>query len=984
MFLPLFLFTVALTILLVMVIVFKCKSKTKESFTETDDLNAILLQIENNNDILANHDAKLRTFYNSYYDGDTIDAMMSEERASIAAVNKSMEDRYGRMQGMLGDFVTKADADAKFVTVNDMERKMSPYMTSLEANVAFEKNMNAMNDVFYKGETASSSFLTKGEYAEHQQMLASVDSKVDLVKQRTDELKSALDNLVRLEQVEGVYLPLSDFDQMRENISHLRSKIDQVDGRISESRTLYDLTQNVMDVRFKSYQDKIDLVGQQNENIRQFLMNDYSPSESSNFVFQHDMDRLTGEVRVLEEQLTQRDDRVDNMERKLLNMTHEVCVGQECMNHGDFKDLKEVTRYFKTQYKGDRDAMKVLQEEMDKDQVEIGTLRSQLLEEIQLREQLVARYNAQLDEVRARLKSDNDAIASRYQGIIKGLREERDSIKTKLNDFISSSAQASQGNNAIVGELQGKILQLEQTVAQVQYDKGELQKRLDSLVDAYEDENGGFQRRLRAKDAIIFDLNARLGSAMKLLTSNQLVMQEQTRNLTSINKELADAKGSITNLRTRNRDLEGDTSRLSQMVATIQGSVSSLNAELQNCNTEKSLRIPLDQHNLVKQDLQACNTDKQTNYVSTAALNGTFVSRDQHDSEIDACRKDKQDNYVARYLVDAQYVLRDDYDRLKRDIGDPTKYVSAENVAQNYKTKADYQNLVMEYANDYVRRSMYDEEMRKARLCETDRNKYYQHIDTINANYISNHAHQIAINNEKDICTVEKNRDYVTMDRWTQSRHDLNSCENEKTRDYVTKVEYNAMEQKLNTCESSKYSGYMSKEYVDQEYFTKAKCNKDLLLCHAEHKQDKDTNYYTHKYVDVNFVDKQTYNADIDKQNKNCASEKNALIQSHNTTIATDYLKKKDIDKTYVLRTEYSKLEKSENKTKSDLTNCKNDKAESDSKAQKIANATRNGIHMQNVPISRLLDYASDNFCGADFGNLECPTGKQCVDNKCR
>ena len=986
-------FIIAVLVAAAMVVALACyllyyRQPKKETFVEpipsdqcydvrvVDELYDVVVR---NNGEIEKQSGALRSFYDTFYSSDHVDKIVGSARGEVDSYHDQVRHNIKKVKEQLGGYVTNEYAQ-NFVKKDDFALQLLPLLKQPQIDLAFEQQLHSLDTLFYKADRATTEFVTQEQYAAYEGKVQDVDAKFGTVQQQLAQLRLLLDTLERKENIEGAYVEVDEFNRMTERVNEYRKKIEAVEEAIRDSMNVYNASKKTMDARFQEVTQRINDINTQQGNIRTFLTSQYDKDTEQKFVFQHDFQRLDGDVNVLEEQVAVADRRLDNFETKLLAMNAEMCVGGECMQYGDFKDLKSLAQLFRSNYKKEREMVGDLQTEMIEDERQLIELQGKLAKEVATREELTARHDAEVEAIRAKVAKDNETLSDRYNSIIRNLERQKDELKKTLTDHIDKNANAMQDNTKVVTDLQRKIATLEGQVTSTMFDKNELERRLNALVSAYDDENGGYRKLMNSKEKSIHDLQAQVDSATSLLARNQLVLEERVQELSIINEKLSSANASINSLTQRNANLAVDHVRMAALLEMTQGQMTSLDADLKQCNTDRLTRIDQTTYQQSQTMLTACDDDRKNNYVSKGNVGLNYVQRQEHNTLLQQCNDDKRDNYVAKGLLATDYVTRDKYDALDADTKNPQKFLKADYVWSNYISNADFQEQIKEYSNGYVRRAMFENKEREAQSCVADKNNNYVHRDVVSSNYLATSKHAELLQQQQKACDDDKIRNYVTVAQNVVVKDEVQACERDKKDNYVTRKAYEEQVSATRTCESDRSTNYIPKVFVENNYKTNQVHMDALVALNQQHAQDTTKNYWAKAYVATNYKTVKEYDDMALEKAQQCAGEKSEMQVEFNKVLENDYWSRSYVANNFVGNNVHQGVVNQLDMTQTDLGSLQTTVSTMNAEMSKFNNAANMAltINGQTVKMNDIVSSAGQGRCGPQFYGLQCPTDKSC------
>lgn len=834
----------------------------KEHFSTTcyDEvvIDELVDNINKNNIILDKHGNYVKHFANNYYKADEIDQIMSSDRTDMNYFESSVNGTLNRYRDQMSKFATHEIVDEQFLKKDAFEKSLLPYAKQSDLKNEIEMHSHNVDSMFYRKNLADDTFLKMGDINAFYASVANVDTNIDIYTNTLKSIQNSLQNYETKDNIKGTYVLISDFDKVKDKIHDYKSELNTIQGIIDDSQLLYDASKKTILSRFDAFYRDLDNVRQQQLRIQGFLKNENNKINTEQiFAYQQDFAILQGDVDVIEESTKYIDGRVDDVEKKLINMGKEICVGGECLQYADMKDMKSMVNLFRSTYEQEKELLENMQVDMASYKNEMALLQQKLTTEISIREDMMKSHAADLEQLRTKMSNDNDSLSASYQSMINRLMKEKSEFEESTKSYINQSTETINDRNAKVNEMQEVIDKMEDQLKRLNGEKETISKRLNELVRAYEDENGGYYVRMQEKNEMIKKLQKSIDNASSLISQNDLALEQVKLDLQSMTNNYNTCKSDLSENTTKLTNAKDDVERISILLQNAQAGNGTLQEELTSCNIEKANRFTKQAYDLVQQDLLQCNKEKNNDYIPRLLIESSYMLINDHETKLGNCELDKKNNYLHLNLVNKEYVPVDKYLLLRKEIDDPKKYMTTQYVMNNYKSNAQYQDIASKYATECVSVNLINTEKEKTQNCETDKNDNYTPNSIVQNEYINKTKYMADLEARDEKCKLDKIQNYTHNSLYDKALTSYNTCESDKNTKYVGIDLYNSVQQDLQYCNDDKKNNYYSATVVKNNYTPNIKVNEAIALATK--------NMVPVTYVDQYYIKKSDCQNEINK-----------------------------------------------------------------------------------------------------------------------
>jgi uncharacterized phage infection (PIP) family protein YhgE len=776
----------------------------------------------------------------------------------------------------MSKFVTQEVVESRFVTKNDFEKSLFPYVKQTDLVSQIDKHTNNMDTIFYRSELANDTFMKSGAIDDYYNSVENVSTNIEISNNNIKRIGDSLQNFETKETIRGVCVLATDFDKVKDAINKYRSDVDSIQELIDDSQFIYEATSKTMNSRFESFYREIEKVKEQQEYIKSFMQDENNKINTEQiFAYQRDFAILNGDVGILEESASNIDNRVDNVETKLIEMAKKMCVGEECLQYADVKDLKNMVNLFRSTYEQEKDLLQNIEADMIEYKADIVSLQERLAEEIQIRIKLGETHEGYVKQLRDKMVDDNRILSDSYDKMIDRIEKEKKQYKDELESYRVQNYNSISTRNREVTEMQNIIINLESQIKNINKEKSAITSRLNELIRAYEDENGGYNIRMQEKTNDIQQLQERLDNASSYLSNNQILIETTKQEITKANADLRTCSSSLNAALSSNTGLTSDVARISNLLSTAQSGSGTLQEELVKCNVDRFNRVTTDAHELVANQLRTCEREKNNDYISRAEVVGNYTLTAAHNSLLNKCEGDKKSNYLSKQIVESEFVPQDQYLLLLKELDNPVEFMKTVDVMKNFTANSKYRQLEHEYNTQCIRSNLLDAERDKFEKCQVETKNNYTLNDIVNNSYITKKTHEDGIKEQERLCEVEKQTNYVHKNIYRKAVAQETECEKGKKDNYVPIAEYRAVVEQEVGCKRDKETNYYPITYV-QEYYKSNNVvttliNNQINAC--QQRLDKD--YLSKEYVNKNYITNTAHNIALEKEKDFSASMNN-------------------------------------------------------------------------------------------------------------
>jgi len=589
----------------------------KEGFESynSDVIDTIVSTINDNTQIMNQNNTFVKQFTNNYYTSDQVDKVISNERADIQL--------YQKHSYLL---------DKTYFNIND-------------ANDTFLKNNDI--DKYYN-------------YAKE------VDLQIDVIRNKLDYLYKILENFETKENINGIYVMLSEFDKFKDQFNKYKTNINLIDDAIKDSKFIFETTDKTIKERFEKFYRDLDLVNKQHSYIKSYLMDENNKINTNQvFAFKFELDSLDKTVKNIQEKSFSIDERIDKTEQKLIDMNKQFCLGESnCLEFTDVYNLKEMANIFKSTYKDEKEMMEEIQKDVIEYQSQIEILQSKLKSEIETREKINQQYENDMNAMKTKLETDNSNLSATYQKMINILKREKDELKTELKNFMDVNVSGIEERNTQLDSLNTKIQFLEREINNITQERDSIQKRLNDLFYMYENENGGYKQTLNNKNMEIKQLKTEIDIASDYVAKTNILIEEKNKEITKLNSEINSCTANFKKEKNNNINLTADVKRISELLDTLQSKNIDIQNELDTCKIEKNLRKSQEEYDAINLKYTVCEEQKENDYISKVDLPLSYLLLKDHNRILNDCKNDKTNNYTLNTIVKSDYVLKTEYDQV--------------------------------------------------------------------------------------------------------------------------------------------------------------------------------------------------------------------------------------------------------------------------------------------------------------------------------
>lgn len=804
----------------------------------------------NNNNIIEKQNSFVKHFSNNYYNADEIDQVMSKDRSELQQFESSVSGTLNRYRDQLSKFTTNEAVQSQYLNKVDYEKSLFPFVKQSNLQGHFDKHLNDMDTIFYRADMANDTFMKMGALDDYYNSVENVSTNIDIVSGNIKHIGESLHKYETKENIKGTYVQVPEFDKVKDAVNKYKSDVDDIQGLIDDSRLIYDATSKTMTNRFDAFNKELENIKQQQSYIKNFIQdknNDINTEQV--FAYQKDFTILQGDTRILEESARNIDNRVDSVETGLIEMTKKLCVGEECLQYADVKDLKSIVKVYKSTYEQEQDLIENIQTDMIGYQEDIAILKKKLEEEIQIRTEMGEMHTGEMQKMRDKLIEDNRVMSESYQKWINRIEKQKKEYKNELDAYLTQNYNVISTRNAEVHEMQNMITALESQLTNITNEKVAITTRLNELINAYEDENGGYNKRMQEKTEAIKQLSSELDNASSYLSRNQQIIDDVKMELSNTKAELRVCSSSLQDKTSESQRLMADVGRINTLYSTgIRGNMA-LQEEIVQCNTDRLKRVTVGVHDLVKEELKQCDLEKNNEYISHTELGAYYMLKSDH-----------VNNCVMKNTLETDFVPYATYLSLLNEINDPVKFMKMQDVFSNYTSNSEHAKLQNEYNTNCIKKELLASEKSKVARCEDDKDNNYTSNVIMNDLYTTKINLTSQLDAEKRKCEVDKQRNYVHKTLHNAVVREEENCKTEQTTNYVPREQYEETYRQKMYCEDDKQSNYLLKSYVQQYYKSNNDYSRDIA---TEQKkcESRLSDYISKQDVDLNYVSKTFHNA---------------------------------------------------------------------------------------------------------------------------
>lgn len=844
-------------------------------------LDEIVEDMNKNNNVMEQQNSYVKHFANNYYNTDEIDTLMARERSDMKYVESKVNVSLDKYRDQFPKLVSKETVENQFTSKGEFEKLVFPYVKQKDVTSQLEKHRSDMDSMFYTKGNADAFFLPRSYIDGFNTTVDGVRSTIDNKVMEIKRIGESLDNYETKDNVNSGFVQLADFDKVKDAVDVYKKDVNNIQDLIDDSQIIYEATSKTIANRFRTFYKDLDNVKQQQEYIKSFLKDENNKINGEQiFTFKKDFDILSGEVKLIDKRAIDVDNRVDSVENKLIEMAKKICVGEECLQFTDVKDLKQMVNLFRSSYEQEKELLKDIEADMNGYQKEIMALKETLTLETNINANMGIMHNADMKKLRDEMMETKRIQSEGYTQMIQRIQESNKLYKAELDAFKSKSNNIIDTRNEEVNQMSDIIVDLETQLAFLEKEKATITSRLEELISAYEDENGGYNKRMREKSSTIAYLQDRLDKASSYISENQILINNNVKELSDATAKLQECSSTLNDTLMKNSNLTSDVTRISTLLETAQSGSDVLQEQLRTCNSTLLDRVTKDVYNDIKTQLYDCKVERDNEYIPRFEFENQYMLKDEHNRLLKSCENDINSNYMSKTLVDNEYVTKAKHSLLLAELENPTKYMKNQDVMSNYKSKAEYQQLLDDFTTNCIDVQLLDDEREKVRSCENDmRANYTQNVAIDNA-YIAKTTCNEKLDTEIKKCERGKIMDYVHKSRYDTVVADFNKCEKEKLEKYIVKEEYIAVKGELNACADDKKSNYLPKSHVNTLYITNLDHTRVVDKLREEYSNALKNGYLSNNYVNNNYISKTNHQNLLDQQIRACVSEKNTILQT--------------------------------------------------------------------------------------------------------
>jgi len=857
----------------------------KEHFSSTHYnstvIDEIVEDINQNNNVMEQQNSYVKHFANNHYNSDEIDMILARERAEMKYFETDVNGTLGRYRDQFSKLASKETVEKQYTTKSEFETSLFPYVKQKDVTGQLDKHKSDMDSMFYTHEMANASFLPKSQIDEFNINVDGLGSKFDNKFTEIKRIGETLGNYETKENVRSGFVQLADFDKVKDLVNVYKTEVDNIQGLIDDSQIIYEATSKTIANRFQTFYKDLDNVKQQQEYIRSFIKDENNKINGEQvFTYKKDFDILNGEVSIMDKRTIDIDNRVDTVENKLIEMARQICVGEECLQFTDVKDLKQMVNLFRSSYEQEKELLQSIESDMLGYQKEITALKEMIALETNINANMGLVHNENMQKMRNELMESKRIQAEEYNKMIKRVQENNKLYKDEFDAYASKNTDIVDARNIEVNQMNDIIVDLETQLKNLNKEKAAITSRLDELISAYEDENGGYNKRMQEKSNTIAYLQDRLDKASSYISENQILISNNVQELSDVSAKLKQCSSSLTDTLVKNNNLTSDVTRVSKLLETAQSGSGVLQEQLKTCHSNLLDRVTKEVHNNVKSQLYNCEVERDNEYIPRFEFESQYMLKDEHSRLLKSCEGDMNSNYVSKTLVEKEYVPNAKHLLLLAELENPTKYMKSGEVMSNYKSNADYQLLLDDYTTNCIDIQLLNNEREKVNRCENDMRANYTQNVVIDDVYITKTSCEEKQDSAITKFEREKQNNFVHRSRYDSVTDDFIACEKEKLESYIPKEKYIVATEEVTKCVDDKKYNYLPKSHVESLFITNADHMRELDKIRDDYTKALQNGYMSKNYVNNNYISKKDHQNFMDEQARACVSEKNNILQS--------------------------------------------------------------------------------------------------------